>query len=75
MDINKLDVMLCLALQESDGPFEIKLIKKDSIQYLKMTKDEILKTSDIEEVQEIVICTPRSDRRWRKRNKTDRRQS
>jgi hypothetical protein len=72
MKLFKLDVMLCLALQE-EGPFNVKITYSDHVEWKKLSKQEIDQLSDIDEVSTIEICLPRRERRWRNRGKKERR--
>lgn len=71
MNLNKLDLMLCFAFQESDGPFnvEVKFNSpiKDNPEYFLLSKKEISNISLWDEVNSISIYLPFKERRWRKR--------
>jgi hypothetical protein len=71
MKINKLDVMLCLAFQGGEGPFDVKVSYSDRIEWSKYTKQQIEDLSDLDAIVSIEICLPRSERRWRDRGGFD----
>lgn len=73
MKLYKFDIMLCLAYQGSDGPFDVRIHRNNGDVWLCLTKDEIDCFSDMDDVLVIYIQEPRSDRRWIMRNDKDRR--
>ncbi len=73
MNLSKLDPMLCLAFQESDGPFYIKITKIKEISFAKMNKEDIKLLSDDPDILTIEIIDVKLDRRWSKRLSKDRR--
>lgn len=79
MNINKLSVMLCLAFQESDGPFDvvIKLINskngQQEINKKRISKEDIKILSDSQFIIEIDIAEPIDDRRLKDRWQNNRR--
>lgn len=64
MNILKLDNVLCLALQSSEGPFDIKIKFIDHNEWACISKQEIENLSNLDTVLSIESCLPRSDRRW-----------
>lgn len=67
MNINKIGIMLCLAYQESEGPFYVKVNLSNFVEWKLLSKFEIDKLSDEFNIIEIDISLPRSERRWRDR--------
>lgn len=75
MNLNKLDVMLCLAFQESDGPFSVLVTSNTHKYTIELTKVLIKELSDKDFIISIEIIDSVSDRRWRKRYSQSRRLS
>ena len=74
MILNKLDIMLCWAFANSDGPFNIKVSYADHNEWSVSSKLEIGNLSDLDSVSQIEIIDIRLERRWRERtNSSDRR--
>lgn len=64
MNLDKLDVMLCLSFQESDGPINIVIEYLDKTVLSNMTKEEIKNLSDNELVVSIKIADIVPKKRW-----------
>lgn len=74
MIVEKLDAMLCLAFQNSEGPFKVKVSYLDHYDWLELSKSEIESLSDLEPVIKIEIVNVLPERRWRDRlSSSDRR--
>jgi hypothetical protein len=73
MNLSKLSILLCLAFQESDGPFHVSVECNQGVVWAHYTKQQIGELSDIECIVCIDVCEPRSDRRWHQRLTEDRR--
>jgi len=67
MNLDKLTILLCLAFQESEGPFEVDVKTSDSTVRMRLMKEEIKKLSNNPSIIEIDIRTPVSDRRLKER--------
>lgn len=68
---------MCLAFQESDGPFNIDVKFDGFASKLRLMKEDIKKLSEDSFVIEIDICTPitdrRSEERWQKQRRINKR--
>jgi hypothetical protein len=74
-NLEKIDTLLTLAFQESDGPFSV-LIKMEGVTAFLiglLSKEEILTLSKVESLIKIELCKRVSNRRWRGRWRRDRR--
>ena len=74
MNLNKLDLMLCLAFQESEGPFNVEVkfynpLDKNTQEIFILSKQEIRNVSMWDEIKSISIVEPFKDRRWRIRTR------
>lgn len=78
MNINKLETMLCLAFQESDGPFDIVIRFRNNEKLpwrISASKEEIKKFSNEDCIEYIALTNPIKDRRWIGRQDNDRRKN
>ena len=73
MIISKLTILLTIAFQESEGPFDIEATYTDHVEHKTLTKDQIGELSDIKGVIIIDIRKPSGERRWHHRTVNDRR--
>ncbi|HVI42675.1 MAG TPA: hypothetical protein VM577_18665 [Anaerovoracaceae bacterium] len=75
-DLTKLDTLLTLAFQESEGPFSvlIKVNGQSNVPVSRdLTKEEILELSKDELITSIELSKRIASRRWRSRSKKNRR--
>lgn len=63
MNLNKLDIMLCFAFQESEGPFKICIQYKNKKEWSQYFREDIKILSDSDNVINITIVSPKSERR------------
>ena len=73
MNYTKLETMLCLALQDGDGPFPATILFEGEIQHCFLNKEEIENISEWFECDGIFLREVKTERRWRKRSFSDRR--
>lgn len=73
MQLNKISVLLCLGMQESEGPFSVCVISENKKEFLKLSRNEIKNLSDGKEILSIDIVAPIKERRWWNRGTKDRR--
>lgn len=77
MNLDKLTVLLCLAFQESEGPFDVNVKMSSSVSRMRLMKNEIKELSMSPSVVEIDIGVPIADRRskerWTKNRRINRR--
>jgi uncharacterized protein YdeI (YjbR/CyaY-like superfamily) len=63
MNLNKLDVALCFAFQQSEGPFLVSVIYSDKKEWIQSTREKLKKLSDKSEVIKISLEEPPKERR------------
>jgi len=73
MNVSKISTMLCLGFQESEGPFSVLITFEGGQEAATLSKTEIQTLSDQELVIHIDLDRRDVDRRWRDRNKSERR--
>lgn len=73
MNIQKLDPMLCLSFDLSDGPFPVSIFFGDIREFHYFSKEEIDFLSECSFCSHIRIEDVRKERRWRDRETLDRR--
>ncbi len=67
MNLDKLTILLCLAFQESEGPFDVDVKLSDSVSRMRLMKNEIKELSMSPSIIEIDISIPIADRRSKER--------
>lgn len=73
MDLNKIGISLCFAMQEHEGPFYVQIIHPLHQRWIWCRRSEIKQLSDDNAVIFIDLSIPRKDRRWIARTGVDRR--
>lgn len=73
MNITRLSIMLCLALQVSDGPYLVLINFDGGQEEALVTKEELQVLSNQEFVLSIETSRRLDDRRWRDRKERERR--
>jgi len=76
MNLDKLDIALCLAFQCGEGPFNVVICKiNGDVEESFLLREEIKALSMSEDIQTISLCKRIYRRRWRPRSNSGRRKT
>lgn len=73
MNIEKLDIILCIAFQCEADLYPVSIMFGDAKEFVSLSKSEIMNISSWSECSSIKLENVITDRRWRRRSISDRR--